>query len=190
MFLPGIRGVAQTIYFPLITVGSQDFGTGFTDGGSDCDIIKDGGASSVATNDFAEEGNGWYSLVITSAEKSADVILLSVIDSATKAFEDQGIYIDTVFGAALGSYQGVERYVVNDTNFTPTSSVFEADRGLGRSEEATTDHFKNRRILFVTGSAQGESSPVTAYIQANGRGKFTVTNMVTTPVNGDIFVIL
>jgi len=190
MFVPGIRGVTKTIYFPLIDAGTQDFLTGATDGGTDCDIIKDGGASSVCTNDFAEEGNGWYSLILTATEMEADQVLISIIDAAGAAFEDQGVLIDTIFGPALSAYGAVERYTVNDTDVTPTSTQFQADRGFGRAEEATNEHFKNRKIVFITGAAAGELANIDDYTQTNGRGDFTVPTMVTTVVNGDIFVIL
>lgn len=190
MFLPGIHGVTKTIYFPLITAGSQDFLTGAVDGGTDCDIIKDGGATTVCTNDFNEEGNGWYSLILTAAEMQADQVLISIIDVAGSAFEDQGVLIDTSLGPALSAYGAVERFTINDTDVSPTSGGFQADRGLGRSEEATADHFKNRKILFITGGAAGELANIDSYLLTNARGAFTVPTMVTTVANGDIFVIL
>ena len=191
MIYPGIYGVAQTFYFKLIGAGAEDFTTGLTDGGTDCEVIKDGGAEATATNDFAEEGNGWYSLALTATEMEADIVCVDIIDkTATKAFKDQAILIDTRLGPAILSYEGVEHYTINTTNFTPTATDFEADRGLGRAEEATTDHFKNRQILFITGPAAGERAVISGYTLSNGRGDFNVPSMVTVPASGNQFVIL
>ena len=89
-------GVQTTILFPLIDAGAVDFeATPVTDSGTDCEIIKDEGASTTCTNDFAHEGRGIYSLVLTATEMQAARIVVTIVDDATKAFEDQAIIIDT-----------------------------------------------------------------------------------------------
>jgi hypothetical protein len=65
-------GVQTTILFPLIDAGAVDFeATPVTDSGTDCEIIKDEGTSTTCTNDFAHEGRGIYSLVLTATEMQA-----------------------------------------------------------------------------------------------------------------------
>jgi hypothetical protein len=89
-------GVQTTILFPLIDAGAVDFeATPVTDSGTDCEIIKDEGTSTTATNDFAHEGRGIYSLVLTATEMQAARIVVTIVDDATKAFEDQCVIIDT-----------------------------------------------------------------------------------------------
>ena len=190
MFWPGVYGVSDTIYFPLITAGAQDFLTGATDAGTDCDIIIDGGSSNVCTNDFAEEGNGWYSLVLTAAEMSGTAIKVSIIDAATKAYEDQAILIHTGLGHQVLALEGIEYYTVNNASTAPSSTAAEADRGFGRSEEATADHFNGRNILWLTGVLQGQMTDITDYALQNTRGFFTYTGLTEAPGNADTFIIL
>lgn len=190
MFWPGVYGKQTTIYFPLVTAGAQDFITGATDAGTDCKVIIDGGASNTATNDFAEEGNGWYSLVLTASEMSGTVIKVSIIDTATKAYEDQAVLVHTGLGHQVLAHETIDYYTVNTASTSALSTSFEADRGLGRSEEATADHFNGRNVFFLTGVLQGQASDITDYAQQNTRGYFTVTSMTEAPGNGDTFLIL
>ncbi len=86
-----------TILFPLIDRGTNDFeATPVTDGGADCEIIKDEGASTTATNDFVHEGRGIYSLVLTAGETQAARIVVTIVDATgPKAFEDQAVNVET-----------------------------------------------------------------------------------------------
>ena len=93
-------GVGTTIVFPLITAGGTDYLTGATDAGTDCQVIKDEGTSTTATNDFVEEGRGYYSLALTATEMQAARIVVTIIDAATKAYEDQSLIIDTYGNAS------------------------------------------------------------------------------------------
>jgi hypothetical protein len=92
---------ATTILFPLIDAGTTDFEiTPVTDSGTDCEIIKDEGASTTCTNDFTHEGRGIYSLALTATEMQAARIVVTIVDDATKAFEDQAIIITTYGNAS------------------------------------------------------------------------------------------
>jgi hypothetical protein len=94
-------GAAATVYFPLVDAGAVDFeATPVTFASGDTQISKDGGAFANCTNDPAHEGNGIYSLVLTATEMEAAVVVVTVIDSATKAWEDQAIIIDTYGNAS------------------------------------------------------------------------------------------
>lgn len=87
-------GVQATINFVLFEVDGVDFRVDAADGGSDCTVMKDEGAEATATNDFADEGKG-YSLVLTATEMQAARIVVYVVDSATKAWLDEQIVIET-----------------------------------------------------------------------------------------------
>jgi hypothetical protein len=94
-------GVGVTIYFPLIDAGEQDFeSTPVTFASGDTQISKDGGAFANATNDPAHEGNGIYSLALEASEMEAAVVVVTIIDSATKAWEDQAVIISTYGNAS------------------------------------------------------------------------------------------
>ncbi|MHC4178345.1 MAG: hypothetical protein ACYSWU_12610, partial [Planctomycetota bacterium] len=83
-----------TINFVLYEVDGIDFRVDAADGGSDCSIMKDEGVEATCTNDFVDEGNG-YSLVLTATEMQAARIVVYVVDSATKAWLDTAIVVET-----------------------------------------------------------------------------------------------
>jgi hypothetical protein len=94
-------GEATTIYFPLVDAGAVDFeATPVSFAAGDTQISKDGGAFANTTNNPAHEGNGIYSLALTATEMEAAVVVVTVIDSATKTWEDQAIVIDTYGNAS------------------------------------------------------------------------------------------
>lgn len=93
-------GVTQTIVFPLITFGGTDFVAGASFVAADTQISKDLGAFANTTNVPTDEGNGTYSLVLTATEMQAANIIVTLIDSATKIWEDQALTIDTYGNAS------------------------------------------------------------------------------------------
>jgi len=173
-----------------VTAGGTDFLTGAVDAGTDCKVSIDGAAFATASNDFAEVGNGWYSLALTAAEMQGAVIAVAVLDAATKAYEDQAILVHTGLSHQVLAFEGVEYYTVNTASTAASSTAFEADRGLGRSEEATADHFLSRQVLWLTGVLQGQGASISAYALQNSRGFFTVSTLTEAPGNGDTFIIL
>jgi hypothetical protein len=88
-------GEATTILFPLIARNVVDFNTAATFASGDTKIIKDEGAAANTTNNPAHEGNGIYSLALTATEMQAARIAVTLIDSATKVWEDQAVIIET-----------------------------------------------------------------------------------------------
>jgi hypothetical protein len=117
-------GVEAKIIFPLIDYGATDFLTGATDAGADCEIIKDEGTSTTATNDFVEEGRGYYSLTLTATEMQAARIVVTIVDTATKAFEDQSIIIETYGHASAQHAFDLDTATVALTAGSITSSTF------------------------------------------------------------------
>ena len=193
MFWPGIYGVSATVYFPLIDFGATDFeSTPATFAAGDTQIIKDGGTAANATNTPAHEGNGIYSLVLTATEMEATAISITIIDqTATKLFEDQAIVVHTGFSHQLLALNAVEVYTVNTASTAASQTVFEADRGFGRSEESTADHFNGRNVFWLDPALQGQADSILDYSLQNARGLFTLSGGLTdTPVTGDQFLIL
>jgi hypothetical protein len=189
MFWPGAYGVATTIYFPLVTAGGTDFQTTWTPAAGETQRSLDGAAFANCTNTPAHEGNGIWSLALSAAEMQATVIAVTLSDGATD-IEDQGILVHTGLTHQILALSAVEVYTVNNAITTPLATSFEADRGLGRSEEATADHFKGRNIFWLDPNMQSQATDITAYAQQNSRGFFTVTSMTEAPANGDQFLIL
>ena len=94
-------GVATVIQFPLIDAGATDYeATPVTHATGDTQISKDQGAFANTSNAFAHEGNGIYSITLTATEMQAAKIVVTIIDSATKAWEDQSVIIDTYGNAS------------------------------------------------------------------------------------------
>lgn len=89
-------GTATTVLFPLIDRGTLDFeSTPVTFVAADTQISKDEGAFANTGSTPAHEGNGMYSLALTATEMQAARIMVTVIDAATKAWEDQAILVET-----------------------------------------------------------------------------------------------
>lgn len=93
-------GTATTIYFPLIKAGANDFAVSgdYTHSSGDVKISKDGGAAATATNSPSAitMGNGaMWKLDLTATEMQAKTVVVTVIDAATKAVEDQMIVLET-----------------------------------------------------------------------------------------------
>lgn len=96
--------VADVVYFPMIKAGSQDFAQGgdWTPIAADTRVSIDGGAFNNTDAVPVHEGQGMWSLALTSGEHTGKIIAISIVDSATKAVEDQAILIAT-YGNASAS---------------------------------------------------------------------------------------
>lgn len=100
-------GTAATIVFPLIKAGTTNLATSsdYTYAAGDIKISKDGGAAANPTNSptAVTMGNGAvWKLDLTATEMQANVIVVTVVDSATKAVEDQIVMLET-YGEAQGA---------------------------------------------------------------------------------------
>lgn len=134
-------GVQTTFYFPLVDAGANDFeATPVTHAAGDTQISKDGGAFANTTNSFSHEGNGIYSLTLTATEMQAAKIVVTVIDSATKAWEDQAIII-----ATYGNASGQHAFNLNTPN--PAVIKNQAKSDISFKLVSSTDH-----VTAVTGA--------------------------------------
>ncbi len=192
MELQRVYGVATTIYFPLIDNGATDFeSTPVTFAAGDTQISKDGGTFANTGSNPAHEGNGIYSLALTATEMEAQYIVVTVIDSATKTWEDQAIIISTDLSGQLEANQGIIIGEVDTGTFTATTTALEAFRlWPNQTEETTADHYNARNILFTSGNLLGQMTDITDYVLANSKEKFTYTALTEAPADGDRFVVL
>lgn len=92
-------GVAATIDFELYEIDGVDFRVDAAHASGDTKIMKDEGAEANTTNSFTDEGQG-YSIVLTATEMQAARIVLYIVDSATKAWLDKSIVIETYGNAS------------------------------------------------------------------------------------------
>jgi hypothetical protein len=92
------------IRVPIIKAGSNDYTTNsdWTPAAGDVKLSKDGGAeANIGT--LPTYSNGAWEFQLTAAEQSAKTIHCKIVDSATKAIEDQFFIIET-FGHASAQY--------------------------------------------------------------------------------------
>lgn len=87
-------GASATINFHLFKVDGVDFRINANHASGDTKIMKDEGAEANTTNGFTDEGQG-YSIVLTATEMQAARVVVYVVDSATKAWLDTAIIIET-----------------------------------------------------------------------------------------------
>lgn len=186
-------GIQQTFYFPMIVAGGTDLATGtdWTPAATDADIIMDGGTSAQATNTVADETGGLWSITLTAAELRATRIAVLIVDSATKAVEDQCLIISTQFSGQLEASDGIIIGEVETATTAATTTTMEAlSLSPNTTEEATADHYNGRLILFTTGALLGQMTDITDYALANSNMSFTFTALTEAPADGDRFVIL
>ncbi|KKN07626.1 hypothetical protein LCGC14_1065110 [marine sediment metagenome] len=175
-------GRAKTIHFDLVEVDGVDLRVDAADGGSDCIVMTDEAAEGTATNDFVDEGTG-YSLVLTAAEMAGARITVYVIDSATKAWLDKTIQIET-FGHLSSAHPFLSKYwtngAVNDASASSTVWTFDG------FTEATADHVIGSELTFTSGANAGQCRTVTDYTST----VITVSPaFLAAPADNDEFVL-
>lgn len=122
-------GTQTTLLFPLIDRDAVDFeSTPVTHTAGDTQISKNEGNFANTTNAFAHEGNGIYSLVLTATEMQAARIVVTIIDSATKLWEDQCVVIET-FGDSSAQHPGINIVVAGALEITYTVKEDDEDTG-------------------------------------------------------------
>ena len=134
---------ATSIVFPLLDGGAtEDFeDSPVTFASGDTLIMKDEGAFTSTTNQTAHEGQGIYSLALTSAELSAARIVVTVRDlTATEAWADQGINIET-----YGNASAQHPFDLGTASVPQT-----ADHTAGIADVPTVAEFEARTIVAAS----------------------------------------
>lgn len=101
-------GVARDIIIPIPKAGSADFAIGadWSPAAGDVKISKDGGAAANVTNlpTAITMGNGAvWKFQLTADEMQAAQVVVTVVDSATKAVDDQAFIVET-YGDSSGQH--------------------------------------------------------------------------------------
>lgn len=105
MFLLAKYGVQTVFTFPVLKRGVADLAVSadWTPATGDTKVSKDGGNVANSTNNPAAvggTGSVLWSLTLTATELSAAVVDVQIVDSATKAIEDQVIKVFTYGNAS------------------------------------------------------------------------------------------
>ena len=162
-------GIATDLLFPMIKAGSQDFAASadWTPVAGDVKISKDGAAAVNTTNLPAaiSSMNAWK-LTLTSGEMGAKWIIVTIVDSATKAVEDQALLVltkgDYIYGLdewqmtqETGlTFRGALRLITsailgNPPGGAPTPLTFKAPSDTKNRITATVDSNGNRTAMTV-----------------------------------------
>ena len=180
----------------MIKAGSTDLAvTGdWTPATGDTKVSKDGGNVANTTNNPAAvggTGSVLWTLTLTLTEMQASEVTIQIVDSATKAVEDQTLTLTTRLGGQLAATQGIIVGEVDNAVITASTTVLEGNRlAPNTTAETTADHMIGRLILFTSGAALGELSAITDYALQNTREKYTYDAIISTPDDNATYVIL
>ena len=184
---------SATIYFALYDTSQPDAllsGASFVAG--DTTISKDGGGfTNTGSNPSDIGSSGVYSLALTTAEMTAEVVIVSVADQTSpKVWMDHVHQIDVPpWRTAVGQMQVWE---VENVTSTPGTTGWDADKVAGGDQTATSS-LVDRQILFVSGANEGATCFIETYTNSGeDTGTFTVTELQTevAPSDGDRYVVV
>jgi hypothetical protein len=199
---------ATDLYIPMVKRGVLDLAVSadWTPATGDVKLSKDGGAdANIGTLPTAPASTtGKWKFVFTGSELSCKILMVTVIDSATKAVEDQAFIVHT-YGHASAMYptlpadvlaiNSVEASAANlersasvifrgSVTGSPTTTTF-VDTTL---TQADTDHWKGRIIIFTSGTLRYQGTDITAFTPASDT--LTFTALSNAPSVADTYVIV
>ena len=185
MYIESEYAVARTIFFPLIDFGATDFeSTPVTFAAGDTQISIDGGAFANSTNTPSHEGNGIYSLLLTAAEVTGKVIVVTLIDSATKEWEDQSIILQTINNSSA-------QIPLKDANVKEISDDSVASDNLESDYDGTGFNKSNSEIGICAVNTDMVAAAPTSTQNADALLKRDVDNVeATAPVHSFASMLL
>ena len=189
-------GVETAIYFPLLKASSNDFAgsSDYTYTAGDIKISKDGGAAADPSNSptVITMGNGYiWKLVLTASEMQAKKVVVTIIDAATKAIQDQAILIitygnanaeldtefpsksavasqvDTTLSSSHGSGSWVDNRDVVVRSGTLSGTPSEDTLEDSSITETTDDHYAGLLLVMTSGDAQGQARWVEHFLASS-----------------------
>jgi hypothetical protein len=180
-YAPPLYGVPYVFSVSLVSqANTKVFQSDPTLASGDAKISKDNGAlANLSTLPAVTPASSKLVKVTVSAtEMQADNVSILLSDAAGDEWCDLEI---TIQPSRL-----MEAGTVDNTAHTPTTTEFEADD----ITEANADQFIGRRVLFTSGTNEGQMATITDYALTGGRGHFTVVALTDAPSNNDTFVVL
>ena len=159
-------------------------------------IVEDGVVGTIAASPVridATNAPGIYSIAITAAENTADVVTLCGVSSGTGVTISPSTWtnianVTAVNGSAdvpVVQEQGSLVMQLGECAAGCSPTAVKCEDGTLSS---TDDQYNGRTLVFTTGLMKGEGTTVADY---NGSGKtFTVNTCRLTPADGDKFILL
>jgi hypothetical protein len=175
------------IRVPVIKAGAIDFAASgdWTPAAGDVKISKDGGTqANIGT--LPTYTNGAWQFQLTAAELTCKQLEIMVVDSATKAVEDQAILVET-YGSfsALHWIENMASGIVRGVAQTGTLSTTQMTTDLS---EITDEHYNGGVVVFLSGNLAGQRTDITDYTGSGGL--ITMTQVTEAPANNDEFIIV
>lgn len=207
-------GVAYDFIHPMIKRGVVDFAVAadWTPAAGDVKISKDGGADANLTTLTSAVGSatGKWKTSVSAAEAQCKQGLITIIDAAAKAVEDNAIRFIT-FGnpsamikanlnltELLADVKKLDGDAASAANIQKSASVIYrgvvtgavtattlVDSGLNQSD---TDFWKGRIVIPTSGTQKYQGSRITGFDPATD--KLTFDLMTTAMLAGDTYVII
>lgn len=153
-------GTATTFRAPIVKAGSTDYAltADWTPAAGDVKVSKDGGAfANIATLPTFIASAAALNWTLSAAECEATEVVIQVIDSATKAVQDQFFRLQTTKAGALQVGVPQAAQSAGDTAIT-----------LDASAAAQTDFYKGSVVTIISGDGANQARIITAY---NGTSK-------------------
>jgi hypothetical protein len=153
-------GTAYTFRAPIVKAGSTDYAltADWTPAAGDVKVSKDGGAfANIATLPTFIASAAALNWTLSAAETEATEVVIQVIDSATKAVQDQFFRLQTTKAAALQVGVPQAAQSAGDTAIT-----------LDATAAAQTDFYKGSVVAIISGDGANQARIITAY---NGTSK-------------------
>lgn len=148
-------GTAYTFRAPIVKAGSTDYAltADWTPAAGDVKVSKDGGAfANITTLPTFIASAAALNWTLSAAETEATEVVIQVIDSATKAVQDQFFRLQTTKAAALQVGVPQAAQSAGDTAIT-----------LDASAAAQTDFYKGSVVAIISGDGANQARIITAY---------------------------
>ncbi len=148
-------GTAYTFRAPIVKAGSTDYAltADWTPAAGDVKVSKDGGAfANITTLPTFIASAAALNWTLSAAETEATEVVIQVIDSATKAVQDQFFRLQTTKAAALQVGVPQAAQSAGDTAIT-----------LDATAAAQTDFYKGSVVAIISGDGANQARIITAY---------------------------
>lgn len=178
-------GVEATIDFEVYEVDGVDLRVDWVPAQADCEIMKDGGASTLCDNTATDEGST-YSIVLTATEMQFARGVLKIVDAATKVLLDTVVHIET-----YGNASALHAFDLDDADgSTLTETGGDGDHlteSGGTGDQLTAINLPNQTMDIVgsitgnlsgsVGSVTGAVGSVTGAVGSVGAGGITAASL-------------
>lgn len=183
MYLLAKYNTQTSFRFPMVKRGVADFAASadWTPATGDTKISKDGGSFANTTNNpsaVAGTGSIGWTLTVTAAELSAAEVNIQIVDSATKAVEDQWLTVYTYGHASAKIPADLSDTVRLGMTALPNASAA-ASGGL-----PTVDASNAVKVQSGTGSNQISLSSGLVTLAATGLDNVVTAEPVSVPAYG------